>query len=82
MPAVLDTHAAIWYLFDTKNLSQAVFSLIDTAAGGWPSLWLQIEPVGWTDFSGAKSSGLRGWGFCSLSFSEFFVNRSFVEEEE
>jgi PIN domain nuclease of toxin-antitoxin system len=32
MPAVLDTHAAIWYLLDTKNLSQAVFSLIDTAA--------------------------------------------------
>ncbi|MHB8502013.1 MAG: type II toxin-antitoxin system VapC family toxin [Candidatus Acidiferrales bacterium] len=32
MPAVLDTHAAIWYLLDTKNLSQTVFSLIDTAA--------------------------------------------------
>jgi PIN domain nuclease of toxin-antitoxin system len=33
MPAVLDTHAAIWYLLDSKNLSQAVFSLIDGAAG-------------------------------------------------
>jgi PIN domain nuclease of toxin-antitoxin system len=32
MPAVLDTHAAIWYLLDATNLSQAVFSLIDTAA--------------------------------------------------
>jgi PIN domain nuclease of toxin-antitoxin system len=32
MPAVLDTHAAIWYLLDASNLSQAVFSLIDTAA--------------------------------------------------
>ena len=33
MSAVLDTHAAIWYLLDTKNLSEAVFSLIDDAAG-------------------------------------------------
>jgi len=32
MCAVLDTHAAIWYLLDTKNLSEAVFSLIDGAA--------------------------------------------------
>src|SRR5271156_2022080 len=32
MPAVLDTHAAIWYLLDTKNLSESVFSLIDEAA--------------------------------------------------
>jgi PIN domain nuclease of toxin-antitoxin system len=32
MSAVLDTHAAIWYLLDTKNLSQQAFSLIDTAA--------------------------------------------------
>ncbi len=32
MTAVLDTHAAIWYLLDTKNLSQQVFSLIDAAA--------------------------------------------------
>jgi PIN domain nuclease of toxin-antitoxin system len=29
MPAVLDTHAAIWYLLDTKNLSETVFSLIE-----------------------------------------------------
>jgi PIN domain nuclease of toxin-antitoxin system len=32
MPAVLDTHAAIWYLLDAKNLSDKVFSLIDGAA--------------------------------------------------
>jgi PIN domain nuclease of toxin-antitoxin system len=32
MSAVLDTHAAIWYLLDTKNLSERVFSLIDGAA--------------------------------------------------
>jgi PIN domain nuclease of toxin-antitoxin system len=38
MAAVLDTHAAIWYLLDTKNLSQAVFSLIDgAAASGVPT---------------------------------------------
>ncbi len=32
MPAVLDTHAAIWYLLDTQNLSQKVFSMIDAAS--------------------------------------------------
>jgi PIN domain nuclease of toxin-antitoxin system len=32
MSAVLDTHAAVWYLLDAKSLSQAVFSLIDGAA--------------------------------------------------
>jgi PIN domain nuclease of toxin-antitoxin system len=32
MPAVLDTHAAIWYLLDVNNLSETVFSLIDGAA--------------------------------------------------
>jgi PIN domain nuclease of toxin-antitoxin system len=32
MPAVLDAHAAIWYLLDTKNLSETVFSLIDDGA--------------------------------------------------
>ena len=38
MPAVLDTHAAIWYLLDSKNLSQAVYSLIDGAsASGVPT---------------------------------------------
>lgn len=38
MPAVLDTHAAIWYLLDAKNLSQTVFSLIDgAAASGTPT---------------------------------------------
>jgi PIN domain nuclease of toxin-antitoxin system len=38
MPVVLDTHAAIWYLLDTQNLSQTVFSLIDGAvASGVPT---------------------------------------------
>ena len=38
MSAVLDTHAAIWYLLDSKNLSQKVFSLIDgAAASGVPT---------------------------------------------
>jgi PIN domain nuclease of toxin-antitoxin system len=38
MPAVLDTHAAIWYLLDAKNLSQTVLSLIDgAAASGAPT---------------------------------------------
>jgi PIN domain nuclease of toxin-antitoxin system len=32
MPALLDTHAAIWYLLNVKNLSQRVYSLIDSAA--------------------------------------------------
>lgn len=32
MSAVLDTHAAIWYLVNAENLSQRVFSLIDSAA--------------------------------------------------
>jgi PIN domain nuclease of toxin-antitoxin system len=38
MTAVLDTHAAVWYLLDAKSLSQAVFSLIDGAtASGRPT---------------------------------------------
>ena len=38
MSAVLDTHAAIWYLLDATSLSQAVFSLIDgAAAAGQPT---------------------------------------------
>ncbi|HKS80552.1 MAG TPA: PIN domain-containing protein [Candidatus Acidoferrales bacterium] len=32
MPAVLDTHAAIWYLTDSRKLSPEVYSLIDQAA--------------------------------------------------
>ncbi len=32
MAAVLDTHAAIWYLLDSKNLPQTVFALVDAAA--------------------------------------------------
>ena len=38
MAAVLDTHAAIWDLLDSKNLSNAAFSLIDgAAASGTPT---------------------------------------------
>jgi PIN domain nuclease of toxin-antitoxin system len=38
MAAVLDTHAAIWYLLDSKNLPQTVFLLIDgAAASGAPT---------------------------------------------
>jgi PIN domain nuclease of toxin-antitoxin system len=32
MPAVLDTHAAIWYLLDSTKLPGQVYSLIDSAA--------------------------------------------------
>jgi len=38
MSAVLDTHAAIWYLLDSTKLSNAVYSLIDgAAASGTPT---------------------------------------------
>jgi len=46
MPAVLDTHAAIWYLLDAKNLSQTVFSLIDGAAArGMPTFISAVSLV-------------------------------------
>src|SRR5438045_9020031 len=32
MPAVLDTHAAIWYLLDSDKLSVRTYSMIDGAA--------------------------------------------------
>jgi PIN domain nuclease of toxin-antitoxin system len=32
MPAVLDTHAAVWYLLDSQKLSQPAYSVIDGAA--------------------------------------------------
>ena len=32
MPAVLDTHAAVWYLLDSARLPKPVYSLIDGAA--------------------------------------------------
>jgi PIN domain nuclease of toxin-antitoxin system len=34
MPAVLDMHAAIWYLLDSTKLPQPIYSLIDNAAAG------------------------------------------------
>jgi PIN domain nuclease of toxin-antitoxin system len=38
MAAVLDTHAAVWYLLDSKKIPQAVYSLIDgAAASGAPT---------------------------------------------
>ncbi len=38
MPAVLGTHAAIWYLLDSRHLPQTVFALIDGAvASGTPT---------------------------------------------
>jgi PIN domain nuclease of toxin-antitoxin system len=38
MPAVLDTHAAIWYLLDSTKLSGPAYSLIDgAAASGAPT---------------------------------------------
>jgi PIN domain nuclease of toxin-antitoxin system len=38
MPAVLDTHAAVWYLLDSTKLSESVYSLIDdAAAAGTPT---------------------------------------------
>jgi PIN domain nuclease of toxin-antitoxin system len=38
MPAVLDTHAAIWFLLDSTKLSESVYMLIDgAAASGTPT---------------------------------------------
>jgi PIN domain nuclease of toxin-antitoxin system len=46
MPCVLDTHAALWYLLEEKNLSAAVFSLIDNAAAnGTPTYISAISLV-------------------------------------
>jgi PIN domain nuclease of toxin-antitoxin system len=46
MSAVLDTHAAIWYLLDAKNLSDTVFALIDSAvASGAPTYISAISLV-------------------------------------
>jgi PIN domain nuclease of toxin-antitoxin system len=40
MSAVLDTHAAIWYLLDTENLSPPMFSLIDNAAASRAPMYI------------------------------------------
>ncbi len=40
MSAVLDTHAAIWYLLDTENLSPTMFSLIDNAAASGAPMYI------------------------------------------
>jgi PIN domain nuclease of toxin-antitoxin system len=46
MAVVLDTHAAIWYLLDTRNLSERDFSLIDgAAASGVPTSIFAVSLV-------------------------------------
>jgi len=46
MPAVLDTHTAVWYLLDSKKLSEPVYSLIDSAAAsGTPTYISAISLV-------------------------------------
>ena len=46
MPAVLDTHVAIWYLLDSRRLSKQVYDLIDhSAAAGSPTLISAISLV-------------------------------------
>jgi PIN domain nuclease of toxin-antitoxin system len=40
MSVVLDTHAAVWYLLDTRSLSETVFSLIDDAAASGESTYI------------------------------------------
>jgi PIN domain nuclease of toxin-antitoxin system len=46
MPAVLDTHAAVWYLLDSKELPPTVFGMIDDAAArGTPTYISAISLV-------------------------------------
>lgn len=46
MAAVLDIHAAIWYLLDSRNLPQRAFALIDSAvASGTPTYISAISLV-------------------------------------
>jgi len=46
MPAVLDTHTAVWYLLDSKRLSARAYSLIDAAAAeGTPAYISAISLV-------------------------------------
>jgi PIN domain nuclease of toxin-antitoxin system len=40
MSAVLDTHAADWYLLDSNKLPQRVFALIDGAAGSGAPVYI------------------------------------------
>lgn len=40
MAAVLDTHAAIWYLLDSEKLSQPSFSVIDNATASGTSTYI------------------------------------------
>jgi len=47
MPAVLDTHAAVWYLLDSQKLSQPAYSVIDSAAAsGTPTYISAVSLVG------------------------------------
>lgn len=46
MPAVRDTHAAIWYLLESSNLPQSVYALIDgAAANGTPAYLSAVSLV-------------------------------------
>lgn len=46
MPAVLDTHAAIWFLLDSRRLSEKVYSLIAaSAAAGSPAFISAVSLV-------------------------------------
>ena len=40
MAAILDTHAAVWYLLDSKQLPLRVFELIDGAAGSGEPVYI------------------------------------------
>lgn len=40
MAAVLDTHAAIWYMLDSKKLPERIFELIDGAASSGAPMFI------------------------------------------
>jgi PIN domain nuclease of toxin-antitoxin system len=40
MPAVLDTHAAIWYVLDSSHLPRTVYALIDGAVAAGTSTYI------------------------------------------
>jgi PIN domain nuclease of toxin-antitoxin system len=45
MSAVLDTHAVLWYLLESSNLSQVAFALIDRAASVGTPVYLSAISV-------------------------------------
>ncbi|HYL86576.1 MAG TPA: type II toxin-antitoxin system VapC family toxin [Candidatus Angelobacter sp.] len=46
MSAVLDTHAAVWYLLDSSKLSPPTYSLIDGAAAGGTPTYISSVSLG------------------------------------